>query len=82
MHRCQDFCPGLGDWLHRVVCSVVGFVCAQLAEAAGGAHTAWEDHTLVKFRHVVRVGYRKLGKEPAASEPGHGQKYCFESSRH
>lgn len=61
--------------------SMVGFVCAQLAEAAGGAHTAWEDHTLVKFRHV-RVGYRKLGKEPAASEPGHGQKYCFESSRH
>lgn len=41
----------------------VGFVCAQLAEAPGGAHTTtWDDHVLVRFRHVVHLGYRKAGE--------------------
>lgn len=61
----------------------VGFVCAQLAEAPGGAHTTtWDDHMLVRFRHVVHLGYRKAGEGSSSSEPGLGWKYCFESRLH
>lgn len=39
-----------------------GIVYAQLIEAAGSAHTTtWDDHRLVKFRHV-HIGYRKAGE--------------------
>lgn len=41
----------------------VGFVCAQLAEAPGGAHTTtWDDHMLVRFRHVEHLGYKSWGR--------------------
>lgn len=49
-------------------------VCAQLAEAAGDAHTTtWDGHTLVKFRNYVHVGYRKDGEDQE-------WKYCLKSS--
>lgn len=41
----------------------VGFVCAQLAEAPGGAHnTTWDDHVLVRFRPVEHLGYKNWGR--------------------
>lgn len=41
----------------------VGFVCAQLVEAPGGVHTTtWDDHMLVRFRHVEHLSYQSWGR--------------------